>query len=329
MRRIKTIFITIFIIIILCSVSFAEKKICHTCNKEITKASLTAEGKYFHPTHFICANCKKPIDENVYYYENGKFYDKKCYEKINYLPCAFCGEKITNRYIEYNGKKYHRQCYDNNFAIKCDLCGEILEGHYKVDIWGNKYCQSHLQNHPQCDFCRAFFGAPTNNGGYLYKDGRKICTLCKETAVDSKAKLFELADEVNAHLKMYNLDIPLDRIKLYMVDRTRLSQISPDYSDNLFGVTLYKEKSSFFGLVQDKCYNIYILDGMPEMRVVEALAHEFNHVWQILRSGKSKNGAFCEGSCNYAAYLVLSQYEGIIPDMLIENLFEEDDKNYG
>lgn len=243
--------------------------------------------------------------------------------------CHTCSEDITGSYIEFENKYYHDNCYDKNIALKCDLCRNNISGDYLIDYLGNNYCQSHKDVDPQCEFCLSFFGAPTNEGGYEYSDGRKICTLCEKNAITNNKELSKLTGEINAHLAMLGLEIPVDRISLKLTDRKNLLQISSNSNKNLLGYTFYQEKSSFFGFGKKQTLTVYILEGMPRMWTIEALAHELNHVWQFLKSGEEKESAFCEGSANYAAFLVLQNYDNKFSEILIDNLLKNEDPDYG
>jgi hypothetical protein len=326
----KTVFKSIVIILFICATSAqAVKKKCHTCSKDITRTFISVEGKYFHPSHFICATCKKTIESKGYFYENDKFYDAECYKKLHFFPCYHCNKNITGIYVEYENNTYHNDCYNNNIAIKCDLCSENLAGEYLIDLYGNNFCQSHKGVDHQCEFCQSFFGAPTNDGGFEYNDGRKICTTCNDKAIDSKSKLNDLTVEVNQLLAKFELEIPIDKISLKLVDREFLYRESSDTNSNLLGYTFFQEESSFFGFGKKTILTVYILEGMPRMWTIEALAHELNHVWQFLRSSEDKETAFCEGSANYAAYLVLQKYDDKFADILVDNLFKNKDPYYG
>ena len=343
------------------SVQSAEKKICHYCSKEITKLFIKVNEFYFHPSHFICERCQHTIEGSSYYFENDKFYDdscyqiistlychyckkeitggyteyegekyhKKCYKKVSALPCALCGLNITSTYIVYDGKNYHESCYDNSIALKCSLCGKIIEGKYYTDSYNNNYHSYHENSCHSCKYCGGYFDNTTQKQGTIYDDGRAICSICSQSAINTIDDIEPLLVEVNNKLKSLSFDIPLKKIKIHLVGKQMLDKLLDNPSPNSQGFTSFYQSKNLFGVTLSRDIDVYLLYGMPRMWTISTLAHEFCHVWQSLQKFEDKESAFCEGSCNYVSYLVLQQYNDNDASFIIKGMFADNDPDYG
>lgn len=57
---------------------------------------LTALDKTWHPDHFCCGSCNKPIDEPSFHTNDGKPYCTPCYSKIFAKVCNACEKPIMD-----------------------------------------------------------------------------------------------------------------------------------------------------------------------------------------------------------------------------------------
>ena len=112
----KNLFIVFFVLLII--PLFSKTIICDYCHKPIAGEYIKVGDKYFHPEHFKCAYCNKPI-------KNGKF-------------------------ISYNGKYYCEDCFYKYVALKCSYCAKPLKGKYSQNFWGEKYHSYHEKEYPKC-----------------------------------------------------------------------------------------------------------------------------------------------------------------------------------
>ncbi len=350
-------------LILLCSVTIqsAEKKICHYCSEKIIKAPISANGYYFHNKHFICERCQSRIKGSTYYFENEKFYDDSCYQIIHLIYCAYCNKEVNGRYTTYNEKSYHKECYDivsffpcaycntnitdsyitfenknyhdscytNKVALRCSLCSEVISEDYIYDRYKNNYHESHIQDSKKCEYCGGYFNNTTQKKGLSYIDGRGICLTCAEDAISEISEVKPLLIEVNEMLQSYQLDIPLNKVSVHLVNKTELDELVNYTISNPQGFTIFYQEKNVFGVTLKRDINIYLLNGVPKLSMIKIIAHEFNHVWQGLHSPKDVEAPFCEGSCNYVAYLILQQYPDDYAFFLIERLFKDPDLDYG
>ncbi len=351
----------IIVLILSASIQSAEKKICHHCSEEIIKAPIKVNGYYFHNKHFICERCQSRIKGSTYYFENDKFYDdscyqiihliscdhcnkeikgryttyngnnyhKECYNIVSFFPCAYCNTNITDSYITYENKSYHDSCYTNKVALRCSLCSEVINEDYIYDRYKNNYHASHKQDSKKCEYCGGYFDNTTQKKGISYLDGRGICLTCAEDAITEMSDVEPLLVEVNEMLKAYQLDIPLQKVSVHLVNKTELEELVHNTISNPQGFTIFYQEKNIFGMTLKRDINIYLLNGVPKLSIIKIIAHEFNHVWQGLHSPKDVEAPFCEGSCNYVAYLILQQYPDDYAFFLIDRLLEDSDPDYG
>jgi hypothetical protein len=73
----------------------------------------------------------------------------------------------------------------------------------------------------------------------------------------------------------------------------------------------------------------YLLYGMPRMEIINTVAHELAHVWQFNRGRFRNDRSWAEGSCNYAAYMVLGKYPGRESSFFRTGLMRDADPVYG
>jgi len=308
---------------------WAKKKIiCEYCGEEIHGQYVLIDGKYYHPIHFKCANCNTPIGHTTYIKKDGKYYCEKCYEKLFAPRCAYCGEVITGKQVITGGETYHDSCYYKYVAKYCSICGEVIIGEYYADYWGNHYHKAHLDTMHRCEYCGRVICDKLTSGGTVYSDDRHVCNICRGTAVDNIDEAMRLQDSALSLLTLEGIEIDKGKIKLHLVDRDELKKISDEDIDLQEGFTLYRW-SKREQIVINRSFDIYILEGMPRIHFISVMAHELMHVWQHYNAIENNDRQFCEGSCNYASFLVLKYLPGDYTNYLIHKLNINEDPVYG
>jgi hypothetical protein len=305
-----------------------KKVICDYCKEVIKTQYVEVDGKHYHPIHFMCENCGNPILDLKYFKKDGKYYCEKCYKELFAQRCAYCGGVLDDKYMIVDGKSYHENCYNNHVASRCALCGEIIDGQYQVDYWGNKYCAAHENKASKCDYCGRYISDELTDGGIEYGDGRYICGLCKTSAVTDISKARSLLNEVKAQLMHKGIVIDYDKIGLYLVSKDDLRAEHGTKNGNEMGFVEY-EYTTRENLTVIKSLDINILYGMPEVYFSATAAHELMHVWQYLHGMTGNDPVFCEGSCNYASYLILKDYPDNFTEYLLYNMENNKDEIYG
>jgi hypothetical protein len=269
-----------------------------------------------------CGVCGRPVTgEN--FQTRGVYYHHDCFR------CAYCDRPIAGPYSEYKGKNYHADCFERHVALRCALCADIIRGEYLQDFWGNSYCLRHESEAPVCDSCGRFISDRTTSGGVRYDDGRFICNICRPRSITDIDDILGLVHEVAGHMREMGMKVDYHGIRIHLVGREEMQKLSGHHSDGLRGFTDYREDFRVFGRSHDRKMDMYLLYGMPRMELISTIAHELGHVWQFNHGRFQNERAWNEGSCNYAAYLVLAQYPGRESSFFRTSLARDDDGVYG
>lgn len=280
-----------------CGVSVAaEESLCAECGRAITEDAFHTQGRVYHPSCFVCEVCQRPI---------------------------------SGTYSEQRGKVYHNDCFIDHVALKCSLCKDVLRGEYLQDYWGNSYCKRHDGEAPMCDSCGRFVSEKLTGGGTRYDDGRFICNICKPESITDIDEILEIVFEVAGHMKTFGMEVDYNGIQIHLIGRDKMMTLSGHHSNGLRGFTDYREDWRVFGKSQNRKMHIYLLYGMPRMEIINTVAHEMAHVWQFNRGRFRNERAWSEGSCNYAAYLVLGKYPGRESSFFRTSLTRDIDPVYG
>lgn len=298
--NIKRIFSYLALLLILLpQVCSAQKHICKYCDTGISSKFIEVEGDYYHPEHFLCAECKKQI-EGSYSKNADNFYHPSCYKKI--------------------------------FHSKCDVCSATLEGEYFVDLYGNKYHPEHLQENSRCDNCDRIICENITGGGKQLNDGRNLCNLCLENSVKSNSSYKFLLNKLIDRLRGLGLNIDTKNLSIIPVDRTGLkSAAGAMYSDNLKG---FCKISSESGSVNGRKFTeenttIYVLDNFPPIYTEATLAHELMHVWLHQNTKNNQTDQLKEGSCHYISYLYLKSVNDKTAHLISKMMLSDTNPVYG
>lgn len=328
--RYSILFPILLMLTVATSTAAERQKICASCQRPITGGQyVEAEGRFWHPEHFVCAYCGRPLGTAHYYTANGLRYDSACYADEISARCAYCGKPVGNNWVTYDGRDYHQECYENAVALRCSFCGEIIDGNYLRDQWGNAYHEYH-RSEPRCQYCGRLFTEATN-GGEKFSDGRSECGLCLETAIRTKPEAEVILREVKAALAGTGITIDEDDLPVKLVGEGDLRGIHGQEKGDLEleGVTQWEKRSWLFGMVNRYDFDIYILHSLPRMHYYATVAHELMHVWLTLNAPINQNSAMVEGTCNYASYLVLKQMGGSDAERIIDRMLSSSDPDYG
>jgi hypothetical protein len=270
----------------------------------------------------VCASCGEPI-EGPYFSTKGLLYHAE------HFRCAHCDQPITGSYSEYQGKVYHNECFRDHVALRCALCDATITGEYMRDYWGNSYCQKHDGVAPVCDSCGRFISDELTGGGVRYDDGRYVCNICHPKSITDVAEVRKLVDQVARQMETFGMDVDYRGMNIHLVGRQKMQTLSGHHSDGLRGFTDYREEFRLLGYTRGRRMDMYLLYGMPRMEVISTIAHELAHVWQFNRGHFKTERAWSEGSCNYAAYLVLGLYPGRESSFFRVSLTRDGDDVYG
>lgn len=131
------------------SIASAEGITCNQCKEVIKGDILRAFDKNWHPMHFCCNGCRKPIRECIFLSENNIPFCSPCYNKLFLNTCHSCGEYIINRHVKAMGVFWHEN------HLLCNHCKTKLIGTEFTVVQGEPFCQKcyFAKYTPRCKAC--------------------------------------------------------------------------------------------------------------------------------------------------------------------------------
>ncbi len=273
-----------------------------------------------------CGYCEKTITGN-YLTSEGKSYHEDCYREHIQPHCEHCSELIYDAYNILDGKKYHPECYTNHIIPKCDICEGPLTGTYIDDFWGNSYHASHNSELPECHSCGRLICENLTRGGFKLSDGRHVCSICNETAVEGDFLLESSLDHVKRLLESNEIDGLPEDIPITLVDSHTLKKLSKIYSDSVHGFTDHSMQTRN-GRVVSRESHIYILSHLPLTMFRAVLAHELLHVY-LFEHDLDLRSDIREGFCNLGSEMVYEYSRSEYARFQLRNMQESQDPDYG
>ena len=162
---------------------------------------------------------------------------------------------------------------------KCVICGKEINGRYWIDGWGNCACFEH--KHKLCSACFRIIGRystlspKTGQIGFKIDEERSLCGLCQETCVNSQKALDESTDFVIKLLGKAGFKIVKEGIKsINVITQEEMTKMSPT-AEGLCRTWINKKEP------KKSTAEIFILNGMPKIKLESVLAHEMLHFWHI------------------------------------------------
>ncbi|XP_060795908.1 actin-binding LIM protein 1 isoform X3 [Neoarius graeffei] len=159
---------------------------CHGCGNFVEGEVVTALGKTYHPTCFVCTICKRPFPAGDRVTFNGKdCLCQRCIQPMSPPPkdistssnCAGCGRDIKNgQALLALDRQWHLGCF------KCKACGKVLSGEY-ISKDGAPYCERDYQIHfgVQCEACHQYItGRVLEAGDKHYHPSCARCSRCNQ-----------------------------------------------------------------------------------------------------------------------------------------------------
>ena len=249
--------------------------ICKQCGQPIWGSYFTALGATWHPEHFLCAACHKPIGDT--------------------------------QFQLHEGAPYHTECYLQRVAPRCAYCGKPLIGEYLVDHWGTKFCKEHKGKYPACSFCGRLV-PPQQQEQDVKNIGSIRCPVCRASAietVDQARPIFShLIRWINGQGLIYNnLHLSLE-----LRDRPKLAELLKGRvgTDSL-GVTLSTTHTLNGKIIRTEVSGVAVLEGLPTTLFQGVTIHELGHVWLIVHDIKGLPTWAEEGFCELLSYRYYTQ----------------------
>ncbi len=309
----------------------ADTKICAVCGQPITGGTFVeVEGKAYHSEHFCCARCGQPIGDAPYWTVEGHYYDSTCYVNHVAARCTYCGEPITEEWITDDSGAYHTTCYYEHVAPRCFVCNKAIDGRYFVDEFGQTVCDACNSKILHCHSCSRMI-SPDAAAVQRYDDGRVMCSVCRESAVMKLDEARKMMEEVRRDLKAEGIDVK-GGVDLQLVSQPELARHSNWLNEDRLGVTEFT-KTPAPGIIgvfaSNKDFRIHVLYGLPRVQLRKVLAHELMHVWLFKNGPPDHERQLCEGSCEYASFLVLSRNPSDESRFYVNRLMDNPDPVYG
>lgn len=220
------------------------------------------------------------------------------------LLCNYCRRVLVGPYMVFEGRNLHDSCYNNHFVSHCGICRAAISGQYLFNSWGDTVCAVHLGEYPTCEYCDRLVAPPLTGQGAHYPDGRDVCGNCEARSVADHDEVNALLDSVKQVLLGYGIQIDRE-LKLLPIDKLKMLDVNSAIGKEAWGYTDFKQTTTWFGLMKSETIKVYVLSRLPRVMLLGVLAHELMHVWMFTHSPLDMDPALNEGSCEYAAFLVL------------------------
>jgi hypothetical protein len=277
-----------------------SQPICKQCNQPIWGNYIDALGATWHPEHFLCAACHKPIHDASF--------------------------------NMHEGMPYHPECYRQQVAPRCAYCGKPLIGEYLVDHWGTMFCKEHRGRYPTCTYCGRLVPPQQQEQGVESSESIR-CPFCRASAIettDQARPLFSrLIQWVNSQGLLYrNLHLSLE-----LVDRQKLGRLITGRPGTAGihsqGVTLSTTHSLNGKVTKTEVNGIAVLQGMPTSTFQGVTVHELGHVWLVVHDVKDLPLWAEEGFCELLAHRYFTQLNTAESRYHAQGIEKNSDSVYG
>jgi hypothetical protein len=195
-----------------------------------------------------------------------------------------------------------RQCYQEQ--LRCSACNAHV-GEQAVMLKGDShvYCADCIEQRPRCDTC----GRPVGGRYWTLRHGRKLCDRCQSTSVTQSAHAHTLYKRVRTDL-LHGLGMRLRepcqlkmagrRQMLQLIDKSSLYTLDADSRGRCFGLFLREGKHRA----------IFVEFGLPQIVLLEVMAHEYAHAWQSEHCPLDLPAQVQEGFAEWVAFKLLQQW---------------------
>lgn len=244
---------------------------CAACRLPITAAYITALGQTWHPEHFTCTACGTVLGGQRHAVHEDKPYCTTCYRQQHTPRCAVCLDPVTQNYLK--------------------------------NYWGDSFCQHHPDELPACYSCKRLVSRHLTGGGVRLSDGRDLCSLCRQTAVDRVDQGRPLMRQVFDALRAKGFDLGDVEVPLRLGG---LQDLGVKHGHQTSGRTRTTLHTLDGRVVRREVEEILILAGLPQEHFAAIAAHEYGHAWMFLQKFPALPPTVEEGLCELFAYLWLA-----------------------
>jgi DNA-directed RNA polymerase subunit RPC12/RpoP len=335
--------------------------VCKQCGQLIFGNYITALGATWHPEHFVCAACHKPIGDASFHEYKGRPYHAECYLQQVAPRCAYCGKPLVGQYEVVDGKPYHPECYENYVAPRCAYCGKPLLGQYQiyqgksyhpacfrdhvaphcvycgkpltaehiVNFWGEHYCKEHQAQYPACAFCGRLV-LPQQQETGPQKSNSIRCPVCRSTAIETLNQAEPIFDRLKQWMVKQGLTFNNIPLTLELCDRATLSVYMRERGEpHTLGVTRSTTHSVNGREVRTEVNGIAVLRGMPKSLFQGVCIHELGHAWLVIQGIKGLPSWSEEGFCELLSYRYYTEMNTLESRYHIKGIEENPSPIYG
>lgn len=209
----------------------------------------------------------------------------------------------------------------------CAYCGSKLVGWYCVDYWGNRFCEKHRRVYPSCDYCGRLI-SPTQTSAHFQFAGRKVCTVCRETAVDHVANARQHFQEIIRWINGQGMYFNQLSLRIQFQNQYDLTTFTHKPAKHVLGAAS-RQLISSRGKNSIEMGCVAIRRGLPMPLFQGVLVHELSHVWCTVHQIISLPEWAEEGFSELVAYRYYSQLNSPQGQYYAKQIHSNSDPVYG
>jgi len=275
-----------------------SQPVCKGCGQPIWGNYFTALGGTWHPEHFVCAACGRPITDASFNL--------------------------------HQGAPYHAECYANRVAPRCAYCGKPLLDEYLVDSWGTLFCRQHKQEYPSCAYCGRLVPPVQREQPSSSSSEAIRCPICRASAIETVTEAMPLF----THVKQWNGSQGLVKedlaLSLELCDRARLATLLRERNHvNSLGATVSSTYSQNGRVIRTEIGGVAVLRGLPATLFQGVAVHELGHVWLILHDIRNLPSWAEEGFCELLSYRFYTEMNTLESRHYAQTIEQNPDPVYG
>lgn len=274
-------------------------RICKQCAKPIEGDYVTALGADWHPQHFCCALCQRPIAEAHFTLHDGQ-------------PC-------------------HPACYENQLVPRCTLCHKALTGQHQMNIWGDRFCLGHEQELASCSYCGRLVAHATKRlRRRSIEDIR--CDVCAATAIETTAQAQQLMPNLIAWAQEQGVKLRQKTFRLEVLDRAEFNARDGGRDGGRrdpLGLTTSTRYMRNKRVASAAIESVAILRGLPLTLFEGVCVHELGHVWLVQHSIVNLPPLDEEGFCEWLSHRHYLEIDSQAAQFYAERIAKNSNPIYG
>lgn len=246
----------------------SKDRICKGCKQPIRGRYLSALAADWHPEHFCCAVCDRPISDAKFYVHEQK-------------PC-------------------HQVCYENHIAPRCTICNAVLTGNHQINYWGDRYCTNHHKELASCAYCGRLVPHATRRTRRRSIEDIS-CDICATTAVETVLQAELIMSNLIEWMEGQGLKFRQKRFRIEVIDRAEFNSRDGGRRDPL-GLTTSRRYMRNKRVESAELDGVAILRGLPNALFEGVCVHELGHVWLVQQGVVNLPSIDEEGFCELLSH---------------------------